>query len=190
MDDLSEIIKRRTNPGILIFDMDERLLYSNSEALDIMPVLQETMSKEGLLVPLVPEEVLDLCKRLKVNQSGAATTDGIDRNCIVLNSGGVNPCSVRAMYIGHHGERKNPTHIMVLVERIAERHEPDFDKARLDFDLSKREMEVLRLICLGLSNKAISEMLFICEFTVKDHIKKIMLKMNARSRGEIIALLK
>jgi len=189
MDDLSEIIKRRTNPGILIFDMEERLLYSNSEALDIMPVLQETMTNEGLIAPLVPEEVLDLCKRLRVSTSGAATTGGID-HCVVLNSGLGNPCSVRALYIGHHGERKNPTHIMVLVERIAEKHEPNFDKVKLDFDLSKREMEVLRLICQGLSNKAISDKLFISEFTVKDHIKKIMQKMKVRSRGEMIALLK
>jgi DNA-binding NarL/FixJ family response regulator len=190
MGDLSEIIKRRTNPGILIFDLDERLLYSNSEALDIMPVLQETMIKEGVLVPLVPEEVLVLCRSLKESRSGAAATGVIDQNCVVLNSGRGNPCSVRALDIGHHGERENPTHIMILVERIAERHDPDFDKAKLDFDLSKREMEVLKLICMGLSNKAISEKLFISEFTVKDHIKKIMLKMDVRSRGEINALLK
>ena len=190
MGDLSEIIKRRNNPGILIFDLDERLLFSNSEALDIMPVLQETMMKEGVLVPLVPEEVLDLYRSLKVSRSEAAVTSVVDLNCIILNSERGNPCSVRALDIGHHGEQKNPTHIMILVERIAERHDTDFDKVKLDFDLSKREMEVLKLICMGLSNKSISEKLFISEFTVKDHIKKIMLKMNVHSRSEIIVLLK
>lgn len=79
---------------------------------------------------------------------------------------------------------------MVLAERIVETHEPDFIKVKLDFDLSKREVEVLRCIFLGFTNKTIAEKLFISEFTVKDHIKKIMQKMNVRSRGEMIALLK
>jgi len=189
MDNLSEIIKRRSTPGILIFDMEERLLYSNSEALDIMPVLQEITTKEGTAVPHVPAEVLALCRRLKGNVPESAVTGGIDQNCVFVESETGNPCSLRALYIGHHGERNDPSHIMVLVEKIVEKHEPDFEKVKLDFDLSKREIEVLRLICRGFSNKAISEKMFISEFTVKDHIKKIMKKMNVRSRGEMIALL-
>lgn len=190
MDDLSEIIKRRTNPGILIFDMEERLLHSNSEALELMPVLQDTVIKEGSLVPPVPEKVIELCKSLKADTTGAAVTGVFDQDCSAPENGRSSPCSLRALYIGHHGELNKPTHIMVLVERIAEKHDPDFEKVQLDFELSKREMEVLRLICRGLSNKMISEKLFICEFTVKDHIKKIMKKMNVHSRGEMIALLK
>lgn len=47
---------------------------------------------------------------------------------------------------------------------------------------------MLKLICDGLTNKEISERLFISEYTVKDHIKNIMEKMGASSRGEIIAI--
>ncbi|MBP1753127.1 MAG: LuxR family transcriptional regulator [Geobacteraceae bacterium] len=190
MDNLSEIIKKRLAPGILIFDLEERLLYSNPDALDVIPSLKEAVTKEGLVVPNVPEEILDLCRNLKENMASSADILDAGQSCIVLENGVGNPCSLRAFFVGHHGVEKNPSHIMVLVEKIAEKHEPDFAKAKIEFDLSKREIETLRLICCGFSNKAISEKMFISECTVKSHIKKIMQKMNVRSRSEIVALLK
>ena len=189
MKNLSEIIKRRSTPGILIFDLEERLLYSNPEAMNIMPVLGETAIQEGAAFPYVPEEVLGLLRKLKENSTRVSDYECIEQNCVVQNGAG-NPCALRAFHIGHDAEKKNPTHIMVMIERIAETHEPDFNKAKLEFDLSKREIEVLRFICGGFGNKAISEELFISEYTVKDHIKSIMRKMNVTSRSEMIVRLK
>ncbi len=189
MKNLYEIIRKRSTPGILIFDLEERLLYSNPEAMNIMPVLGETAIQESAAFPHVPEEVLGLLRKLRENSTRAGGCESTGQNCVVMNGAGT-PCALRAFHIGHDVENKNPTHIMVMVERIAETHEPDFNKAKLEFDLSKREMEVLRCICRGFANKAISEELFISEYTVKDHIKKIMQKMNVRSRSEMIALLK
>jgi DNA-binding CsgD family transcriptional regulator len=56
--------------------------------------------------------------------------------------------------------------------------------------MTKREGEVVSLICEGLTNREISEAIFISEYTVKVHIKNIMKKMKATSKNEIIALLK
>lgn len=189
MNNLSEIIKKRSTPGILIFDLQEKLLYSNPEALDIMPVLGGVSDRNETAVPYVPEEVLELLKKLKQDSTGIDGCGCIEQNCAVVSGAG-NPCALRAFHIGHLGENKNPTHIMVMVEKIVETHKPDFNKAKQDYDLSKRETEVLSLICRGFGNKAISDELFISEYTVKDHIKKIMQKMNVRSRSEMIARLK
>jgi len=65
-----------------------------------------------------------------------------------------------------------------------------YDKLKKEFCLSDREMDVVRLVCQGLSNRAIAEKLFISEYTVKDHIKKIMAKMKVASRNEMVAVLK
>lgn len=54
--------------------------------------------------------------------------------------------------------------------------------------LTKRESEVVELICLGYSNADIAKMLFISEHTVKDHTKKIYPKMGVHSRLELAAL--
>ncbi len=55
--------------------------------------------------------------------------------------------------------------------------------------LSKRELEVAELICLGYSNGDIAKMLFISEHTVKDHTKKIYPKMGVHSRMELAAVM-
>ena len=50
--------------------------------------------------------------------------------------------------------------------------------------LTEREMEVLRLIAAGASNKAIAEELVISMPTVKSHVSHILSKLNVSSRGQ------
>jgi DNA-binding NarL/FixJ family response regulator len=51
-------------------------------------------------------------------------------------------------------------------------------------DLSSRELEVLRLIVQGESNKRIAWMLNIAEHTVKNHVKSILSKLDAGDRTQ------
>jgi LuxR family maltose regulon positive regulatory protein len=53
--------------------------------------------------------------------------------------------------------------------------------------LSQRELEVLRLIAKGLSNREISERLFLALITVKGHNRKIFRKLQVRRRTEAVA---
>lgn len=48
--------------------------------------------------------------------------------------------------------------------------------------LSERELEVLRLLSTGLSNKAMAPMLFISESTVKTHVEHIIQKLGVSDR--------
>ena len=48
--------------------------------------------------------------------------------------------------------------------------------------LSPREREVLRLVCLGLTNGEIAERLILGEATVKTHVGAILGKLSARDR--------
>ena len=50
------------------------------------------------------------------------------------------------------------------------------------YSLTDREMDVLRLIATGLSNKQIAGQLFISEETVKVHIRNLLRKLNVHSR--------
>ncbi len=54
--------------------------------------------------------------------------------------------------------------------------------------LSPREIEVLRLVADGLSNKVIAWKLNISEHTVKFHLNSILSKMHAGSRTEAVML--
>ncbi|WP_276731418.1 response regulator transcription factor [Chryseobacterium carnipullorum] len=52
--------------------------------------------------------------------------------------------------------------------------------------LTRREMEILRLICDGFSSKDIGEKLFISINTVETHRKRILLKLNAKNSVGIV----
>jgi LuxR family maltose regulon positive regulatory protein len=54
--------------------------------------------------------------------------------------------------------------------------------------LSDRELEVLRLVAVGLSNRQIASHLVLSEATVKKHVNNIYAKLSAHKRTEAVAL--
>ena len=52
--------------------------------------------------------------------------------------------------------------------------------------LSEREMEILRLLAQGLSNREIADKLFITEGTVKNHVSNILAKLGVRDRTQAV----
>jgi len=50
--------------------------------------------------------------------------------------------------------------------------------------LTERETEVLKLLARGQANKQIARSLYIGEKTVKTHVRKILIKLNVRSRTQ------
>ena len=55
-------------------------------------------------------------------------------------------------------------------------------------DLTAREREVLTLVAIGLTNKAIAQRLTISDHTVKFHVAAILAKLGAESRTEAVHL--
>ncbi len=54
--------------------------------------------------------------------------------------------------------------------------------------LSERELEVVRLVSEGLSNKDISHRLGLSDKTVKNHISHILAKLNLTARTQVAVL--
>ena len=76
----------------------------------------------------------------------------------------------------HAGETCVPVNLaMKLAERVSGE------------TLSEREIDVLKLMALGKSNKEIGSALFISEGTVKSHVKSIFAKLNVISRTEAVS---
>ncbi|MBD0745314.1 response regulator transcription factor [Streptomyces sp. CBMA152] len=53
--------------------------------------------------------------------------------------------------------------------------------------LSRREVEVMELIAVGMSNRQIAAACFISEKTVKNHINRIFAKLHSNSRTQAVA---
>jgi two-component system NarL family response regulator len=77
----------------------------------------------------------------------------------------------------HAGKKHIPTEIAA---RLAQRLP--------DSELSSREIEVLKLIAKGMSNKEVAGVLFITEGTVKFHVLNILNKLNANDRTMAVTI--
>ncbi len=63
-----------------------------------------------------------------------------------------------------------------------------FDSFCKNFEISKREKEIIIEICNGFSNQQIADKLFISLQTVKDHTHRIYSKTNCNSRTQLIRM--
>lgn len=61
--------------------------------------------------------------------------------------------------------------------------------AQIKVPLTPREQEIVSLLFLGLSNKAIAERFYISEKTVKSHFNSIFRKLNVKTRTQALAFL-
>ena len=82
-----------------------------------------------------------------------------------------------------------PTVTRRLLDRYADRLPPVNEERNAALrDLTEREVEVLRLVGRGLSNREIAESLFLAEPTVKTHISHVFDKLDLRDRAQAVVL--
>lgn len=144
-----------------------------------MPLLQQRFAKMTSTDTTVPQEIRNLCALLKEPSSLLKKCSGLIRN----GNG-------RAyIAIAHFLQATNSQELLdfiVVIQPVVESR-LDLSRAKDQYGLTRQEMEVLELVCGGHSNKEISEMLFISEYTTEDHVKNIMRKMGVSSRSKIVA---
>jgi DNA-binding NarL/FixJ family response regulator len=58
------------------------------------------------------------------------------------------------------------------------------DQASEDEDLSQRELDVLKLLAQGASNREIASRLVLAEGTIKNHVSNILIKLHAANRTQ------
>lgn len=87
--------------------------------------------------------------------------------------------AVRAVYSGQtvFGE--------TIVSRIPELLSRKKDFRCPDYGISERELDIIRLIAEGLSNKEIAARLYLSEGTVRNYLSTILDKLNLRDRTQV-----
>jgi DNA-binding NarL/FixJ family response regulator len=84
---------------------------------------------------------------------------------------------VEAIRVVHAGKKHIP---QAIAASLAEHYQDD--------DLTAREIEVLKAVSEGVSNKIIGSRLFISEATVKAHMKSILHKLGASDRTHAVGI--
>ena len=84
---------------------------------------------------------------------------------------------INTIRIIHAGQRRVPPEIAAgIAEHVA------------DETLTGREIEVLRKVAAGMSNKIIAQQLAVSEATVKTHMKSILSKLGANDRTHAVTI--
>ena len=75
-----------------------------------------------------------------------------------------------------------------LIEEFASRPEPGSSDVSLPADLTDRELEALRLLARGMSNREIAAEMFVGEATAKIHVSRLLTKLGVRDRVQAVVL--
>jgi len=88
----------------------------------------------------------------------------------------------------------SPELCMTLFQFVARqlRQKPllTYQEARAKFGLTTRQSQLVALVARGLTNKEIAGSLNLSEFTVKNHLRRIMRQVDAQSRTEAVEVIR
>lgn len=179
------IVKKRQLPAVVLLDMDLNIVLVNAQAATRVTFEMPMDDGTSVANPLAAG-VTRLAQQL-LEQNAADMTV---RNLADVHLDGEDVYGLKADFLcapDPSGNAPGAVHmVMVHVDTVSLKREVDFDAVRRRWKVSRREQDVLRMLYYGKGNKEIADLLFISEYTVKDHIKAIMAKMGASNRAEVV----
>jgi DNA-binding NarL/FixJ family response regulator len=150
---------RNKRPDVTLMDLQ----MPDLNGIDAIAIIRQEQPQARIIVLTTYEGDVLARRALKAGATGYILKDMIRTELLE---------AIRAV---HLGRRYIPQKIAA---ELAEHYTED--------DLSEREIEVLREVARGTSNKIIASHLSISEATVKAHLKNIMLKLGASDRTHAV----
>ena len=156
---------RYANPDVLLLDIN----MPDRNGIEVLEALVKRKTCPKILMLTVHNETEYLLKSVDMGADGYLLKDSDSHELI------------RAINCVYEGEKFiQPSLIPFLNSKLIAR---DLDKEKIGM-LSDREVEVLKLVTAGCSNKDISDRLCISERTVKNHLSNIFKKIDCNDRTQ------
>ncbi len=186
MNRLEAIAEQRSVPGVILFGGTGDVLFMNVEAETLSRQIVGDRNGDADQATL-PIEVLDLCvsirKLLERTNDDASEGESELRRVI----GDVNaPVLLRGFPLAPHSPTDDAC-MLILMEKIGRERHIVPDQTKDQFRLTDREVEIVRYISEGLTNKEIANHLSISEHTVKEHVRHLLKKTKSTTRTGILA---
>lgn len=92
-----------------------------------------------------------------------------------------------ALHLIYEGKNYfSPELMSILTSKIAQNHKNDKATKKIDLKISKRELEVLQLICKGFTNNEIADLLSISQRTVDGHRANLISKTESKNTVNLV----
>ncbi|MFC5359968.1 LuxR C-terminal-related transcriptional regulator [Azospirillum himalayense] len=168
VEDAEAAIAQGVQPDLIVVALGDA---TNDEAGGVKRLRTATSARIAVLADAIADRTLSLSLKA-----------GADA---YLNKSMSSESLLRALQLVMLGEVVYPTHVASLLIANANSERPQPERAQpANNELSKREIQILRCLLAGQSNKAIARNLHITESTVKMHFKNVMRKINAQNRTQ------
>ena len=163
-------IARRQRPNLILLDITMPIM----SGLDALKIIKSEMPEIFVVMLTVSEEDADLLDAIANGANGYLMKDLNYHDFIDMLDG---------LESGKAAITRRTTNR--LMRSIANREQQNAN-ATPSVHLTPRELELLKYVADGLSNKAISQALSITENTVKYHLRNILQKLGAQNRTEAV----
>ena len=164
----------KTHPDVVLLDIN----MPNLDGLQVLSIMKQQKMKSKVIMLTIHKDVDYLIEALDAGCDGYVLKDSDSET---LKKAIFDVYIKNCFFDVYNGETFiEPSLTVLLNSSLAER---DVMKDKLS-ELTKREVEVLKLIASGMFNKEIASTLCISERTVKNHVSNIFKKIEVSDRTQ------
>jgi DNA-binding CsgD family transcriptional regulator len=178
--------------GVIMLDYELQPLYWNSEAKKFCLALyreqQPQFNEMKAEDPPIPSEILQDCLALKGLRQSANHPVSLNRQRII-DAGQNKRFQMISSLIEHSFHEVSYRSFVIYLLDFSEICKGKEEILREEYQLTNREIDIVRCVYQGLTNNEIGERLFISRFTVETHLKNIFDKTKVKRRTALASLL-
>ncbi len=173
---LSEVVAKaeRQRSDLILFDACQ----SDGNTLELIREIRENLPAIKLVVTGLSDAKGSILDWIEAGANGYLLKDGSLKELIEV---------IRSVHA--NGVLCSPRLAYSTCSRVAElaRKRSSVDLQEFT-NLTRRELEILRLLAEGLSSEQMAKRLFLSPYTIKNHVHNILEKLQAHSRLEAVRL--